>query len=644
MRRIIFLLIGLGYTLGVSADNTNFITKITPREAMSSIDTSQILQNPTLAMVKRTYYDPMYRPTLTVLHKHTSTLNNLVTLNEYDGYARPTKEWLPIAVDINNLTKDRFKEIAVQFHNNNSRPFVEQNYSTTAWANGIIKNERIGAKKAGSDMGTHRIGFVSRGNTSNEVKLFYVTNDGSLRCDSCYFPKRLHVAETIDEDNHTQVTYTNSQEQVVMEKVGDLATYYVYNDLNQLCYVLPPLAVGQLDYGTYSDTIDCLKKYAYVYKYDERGNQIYKRVPGCEPVLMVYDKSNLLVMSQTGNQRARGTYWTVYKYDALKRPIYTAEINTNSNNHNEFLSSFSGWYMSEHFSTEPHNHPMSNTGYSRGYFHNRPTKLLTVNYYDNYKFLELMSDTVRNHMQFSAFKDNDTCCVKGLLTGTRTYCLDGSGDYSETVYYYDYRGREIQRRSTNHLDGYDVLSTKYDFTNNITDTWSSQTTRYGTSITEHYQYAYDHANRPTETMYQFNDESPIVLQSYHYDELGRVRSRHLHGGIDSVTFAYNIRDQITQIKSSGYEQKYYYNQQCPIANDLVSKVYNGNISATTWTYGNTTNGYIYYYDNMNRLKSTYSILNNGFGDYPYSETFSYDAHGNIKTLARWDNQDVMDYM
>ena len=47
---------------------------------------------------------------------------------------------------------------------------------------------------------------------------------------------------------------------------------------------------------------------------------------------------------------------------------------------------------------------------------------------------------------------------------------------------------------------------------------------------------------------------------------------------------------------------------------------------------------------INYIKSTYSILNNGFGDYPYSENFSYDAHGNIKALARWDNQDVMDNM
>lgn len=626
-----------------SMSRVNYSQEIIPRVAMTNIDSSEVFNDPTLATIKRIYQDAMCHPTMSFLYKNSPDKKNLITLNEYDYFYRPTREWLPIAVDINDLTKDGFKEVAVQFHKDDKRPYIEQIYGTAFFENGIIKNELIGSQKAGFDMGNRKLQFVSRANDSCEVKLFGVTHDGLLECKGCYIDSMLHVAETIDEDNHTKVTYTNSQEQVVMEKVDNATTYYVYNDLNQLCYVLPPLAVGQLDYGTYSDTIDCLRKYAYVYKYDERGNQIYKRLPGCEPVLMVYDKSDLLVMSQTGNQRARGTYWTVYKYDALKRSIYTAEINTNSNNHDDFITSFSGWVMLEHFSTESQNNPMSNTGYSRGYFHNRPTKLLTVNYYDNYKFLELMSDTVRNHMQFSVFdEDNDTCCAKGLLTGTRTYFLDGSGDYSETVYYYDYRGREIQRRTTNHLDGYDVLSTKYDFVNNITDTWAIASTRYAT-VTEHYNYTYDHANRPTETMYQFNDESPIVLQSYHYDELGRVRSRHLHEGIDSVAFAYDIRNQITKIKSSGYEQTYYYNKTCPIGSSTVEPTYNGNISATTWTYGNKTNGYMYYYDEMNRLESNYSILNGSLNaDYLYSERFSYDAHGNITSLMRWDNQEQMD--
>ena len=624
---------------------SNYIQEITPLVAMSNIDTSRILNIPSQATIKRTYYDALYRPTLTFLFNQSPNQNNLVTLQEYDVYTRPTKEWLPIVTEINHLTKNTFKSNVEQFYHTESRPFVEQTYSTETWDNGTIKNKVAGLQKAGADMNSHKTAFAIRGNNANEVKLFSVSFDGLLECNSFYPGGMLWVKQTKDEDNITKVVYTNLRDQVVMEKIDNATTYYVYNDLNQLCYVLPHLAANQITDGTYSDAEDILKKYAYVYKYDERGNQIYKRLPGCEPILMVYDKSNCLVLNQTGNQRARGTFWTVYKYDNLKRLIYTAEVNTRSNDHEELMESFSQWYVVEQFSTGSLNNPMSNTGYSRGYYHIQPIELLTVNYYDTYDFLTFVADENQSHMAFGTFDGNNTFTnAKGLLTGSRNYYLDGSGNYSETVYYYDYRGREIQRRTTNHLGGYDVVSTKYDFVNNITDTWSSQSTNNGLTTTEHYHYTYDHANRPLTTTYTFNDESPMLLQSYHYDELGRVRSRQIHNGIDSVAFTYDIRNQVTKIKSSGYEQTYYYNQMCPIGNGVASTNYNGNISATTWTYGNKTNGYMYYYDKSNRLKSTYSVVDGEWGDYWYSESFTYDAHGNITHFDRWDYQDMMDHL
>ena len=626
-------------------ETTNFIQEITPRVAMSDINADQLLNNPSQATVKRTYFDAMYRPTLTFLLNQTPDQNNLVTLQEYDVYTRPTKEWLPIVTEINHLTKNTFKGNVEQFYSTESRPFVEQSYSTETWDNGVIKNKVVGLQKAGADMNSHKTAFAIRGNNTNEVKLFSVSSDGLLECNGFYQEGMLRVKQTKDEDNIAKVVYTNLSDQIVMEKVDNASTYYVYNDLNQLSYVLPPLVAQQITEGTHKDTVAILKKYAYVYKYDNRGNQTYKRLPGCEPMLMVYDQSNALVMTQTGNQRARGTYWTVYKYDQLRRPIYTAEIKIGETSHADLLDMFNDWLMLEYFSADTQTRPMENTGYSRGFFSSHPTELLTVNYYDNYDFLTWMSDTVKNNMEFAAFEDNiSSANANGLLTGTRTYYLTGAEGYIETVYYYDYRGREIQRRSTNHLGGYDVLSTKYDFANNITDTWSSQSTNNGITTTEHYHYTYDHANRPLTTTYTFNNESPIVLQSYHYDELGRVRSRHIHDGIDSVAYNYDIRNQVTQIKSSGYEQKYYYNQMCPIGDGIVGINYNGNISATTWTYGNKINGYMYYYDKSNRLKSTYSIVDGGWGDAVYSEGFTYDAHGNITQLSRWDNYDLMNQL
>ena len=48
---------------------------------------------------------------------------------------------------------------------------------------------------------------------------------------------------------------------------------------------------------------------------------------------------------------------------------------------------------------------------------------------------------------------------------------------------------------------------------------------------------------------------------------------------------------------------------------------------------------------MNRLSSSYSILNNSLNvDYLYSEKFGYDPHGNITSIERWDDNDAMDVL
>ena len=631
-------------------NGANYTVSITPLDATNRIsytDGKLSVSNNIRTNTTVTYYDGLGRPYETIALAQSPNKKDWVSMTGYTGLNRTTHQWLPIIEDNSGqpISPTDFSEKAIASYGDN-HPYHETLYENSAL------NRVIGATRPGDSYAYHPSTQTYEINTTDDnVRLFRVEDTNSeetkLKCESNgYSDYTLYKSTMADEDGKSITTFTDKLGRVILERQNNNDTYYVYDNKGQLCYVLPPLAANQISTGIYNDSIDILKQYAYIYRYDERGNQIYKRLPGCEPTLMVYDKSNALVLSQTGNQRARGTYWTVYKYDSLRRLIYTAEVKVGSNDHEGQIKDFSQWLVTERFSTDEQLYPMSNTGYSRSFYDSQPIKLLTVNYYDDYQFLSFIADTMQSRMAFEAFSDNnDTASAKGLLTGTRTYYLTGAEGYTETVFYYDYRGREIQRRTTNHLGGYDVVSTQYDFVNNITDTWSSQSTNNGLTTTEHYHYEYDHANRLLTTTYTFNNEPPIELQSYHYDELGRVRSRHIHSGSDSVAFNYDIRNQVTQIKSSGYEQKYYYNQSCPIAPDFSGGLYNGNISATTWTYGNQTNGYVYHYDKMNRLESNYSILNGSLNvDCLYSESFSYDAQGNVTNLTRWDNYDLMNYL
>ena len=97
-------------------------------------------------------------------------------------------------------------------------------------------------------------------------------------------------------------------------------TYYVYDDRGNLCYVLPPELSKTIEGrspGTLPDT--AIAELAYVYKYDGRKRCIEKRMPGTDPVYMIYDNNDRLVMSQDGNMRKQNQ-WVYTEYNRLDRP------------------------------------------------------------------------------------------------------------------------------------------------------------------------------------------------------------------------------------------------------------------------------------------------------------------------------------
>ena len=72
---------------------------------------------------------------------------------------------------------------------------------------------------------------------------------------------------------------------------------------------------------------EALYKYAYYYEYDWLKRMTFKKLPGCEPVYMVYDKRDRLVLTQDGNMRAsNGNKWSYTEYNTKNRPVESGEI------------------------------------------------------------------------------------------------------------------------------------------------------------------------------------------------------------------------------------------------------------------------------------------------------------------------------
>ncbi|MFL9485699.1 DUF6443 domain-containing protein [Chitinophagaceae bacterium LWZ2-11] len=203
-------------------------------------------------------------------------------------------------------------------------------------------------------------------NISNNA-LTYTNNDITTNIPTSptiYGDGLLYKTTTIDETGRKVLEYKDKEGRVVLKKVqinnsaseytsfdwigvpgspptpvlgidahvGWLCTYYVYDDLGLLRFVIPPKAVVQLTGSLYHQqptgswaalTVDIINELCFRYEYDARHRMIAKKVPGAAWVYMVYDLRDRLVFTQDGNMRNK-TQWLATLYDNLNRPIETA--------------------------------------------------------------------------------------------------------------------------------------------------------------------------------------------------------------------------------------------------------------------------------------------------------------------------------
>lgn len=619
-----FLLWLLPLWLSAQSSSQNYVVTTAPYQVVN--DPSSLTDANSNTTIQ--YFDGLGRPSQTVQRAITPNAADLVSPVEYDEFGREWKKYQPAIAAGNS---GQYK-VPSTLSYTDRRPFSEIHYEASPlnrvdYQYGPGNDWFVNGKKT----------KISYETNDGSISNFYVNGSKQLAKGTNYDPGTLYKTVTTDEDSKTTTEYKNKLGQVVLkrgEEGGHIDTYYVYNDLGQLCYVLPPKAVDELT--SYGDDDAVMKQYCYLYQYDSRGNCIYKRLPGCTPIYMVYDKANHLVLSQDGNQRKRLqgqlAQWSATKYDLFGRVVFTGLM-----------------YRSEVDSAQNYKSirdVLSNDVVTESYAAFASAIALTVNYYDNYNFISDSSPLAYQVLSGynKAYPVTATVAsglnAKGLLTGTRTYLLDGSGNSNITANYYDDKGRVVQTRTSNHLGGYDLTYSELNFTGAPARTYKTHGINGASAtVTELYTYTYNKAQQPLITTYSLNGSGTVTLASNSYDELGRLVGKQRHTGADTESFGYNIRNWTTNIASSGFVENLYYN-----TNPLNSNAtYNGNISYSTWTYNGATNGYLYNYDGLNRLlSSNFKQVSSGLGDDSFNEAFTYDKMGNILTLKRKKNYTQID--
>ena len=332
----------------------------------------------------------------------------------------------------------------------------------------------------------------------------------------------------------------------------------------------------------------------------------FKKLPGCEPVYMVYDKRDRLVLTQDGNMRAsNANKWSYTEYNTKNRPVESGEIVLGTSaTHSELINSM-----------------MNSESVPSGI----RTPLQYIRY-DKYTANEQV--TPHAFTPVLGYANDYHPLTTGLVTATKTRVL-GTDQWITSTVYYDSKCRPMQIVNNNLQGGMSYQNYAYDFVGNII----KRQEKHGNDILESV-YAYDDRSRLLNVHSTLNGEAQASIV-YEYDELGRL-TRKRYGNIITESYTYNTRGWLVSKESDAFRMELHYES----TQTETEPLYSGNVSEWSWKQGNNgSQMYGFSYDGAGRLIETVHLLKNGSEWNPHNNGYTekgitYDRNGNILTLQR----------
>ncbi|KQR67242.1 DUF6443 domain-containing protein [Pedobacter sp. Leaf176] len=597
--------------------------------ARNACEESQVIQ----------YFDGLGRPLQTINVQASPAHKDLIQPVVYDQLGRETLKYQPYTESGSN---GNYRANALQggqqaFYNSAGIKNTAYPYSKSLLeASPLNRAMEIGApgeawqpQIAGNTNTGHTKKMHYGTNTSGEVAIWVPLGSGASTSAN-YLAGSLVKTTTTDEnyllsDGNAGKTeeFKDFEGRVVLKRqfttTETLSTYYVYDDYDNLRYVLPPaIHVSPLSLTAFNETDAAFNNFIYAYRYDDRKRVTEKKIPGKGWESMVYNTLNQVVLSQDEVQKNNGQ-WLFTKYDVQGRAIISGlytdgssllALQTTVNNQG------SKWEVRS-----------SGSDYSNNAFPQNNTNVQTVNYYDDYAF-------PGNLWTPNGITEVSAARTKGLLTGTKVKVI-GTSDVLLSVNLYDEESKVLKTYSQHYLAGsinnanYDEVSNTYSFIGELV--YSSRvhhTTAGNTTIATRYEY--DHAGRKKAVMEQINAKEEVVIAKLDYDEIGELKNKSLHSldgnaFLHTTDFAYNERGWLKSSINNLFSMQLDYHEN-------GSGQYNGNIGKQYWSANNNplaSNIYMTYsYDKLNRLTGANST------GISMSENITYDVMGNIRTLSR----------
>jgi len=645
---------GLSYAQNTNlSTNENYVYSKTylhypePTDADQTIKTSETVQ----------YLDGLGRPKQVVNIKASPLGRDVVSHIAYDGYGRQALDYLPVpqtgtgngAIVNDPLANATQTEIygseiifaKKEFDHSPLDRVMEQKQVGTAWSSKPVK-------------------FEYDFNADGEVKKYeaafdYTSSQSSISLSGSYGVGQLYKNTVIDEDGNKTIEFKNSEGQTLLvRKMLDATksadTYYVYNDYNQLAYVIPPLAVAE-------NAVDeiTLNNLCYRYIYDSKNRLVEKKVPGKGWEYMVYDKADRLVATQDANLRLTSK-WMVTKYDRFGRVIYTGIMPLPNQTRAGLQNNTNQYVITE---------SRDSTGFTRNgmqiYYTNdlysQIETVLSVSYYDTYPTgSPAMPAQILGKNVLPQDAQNSNVSSKGMPVAAYVKNIEDD-NWTKSYSWYDTQGRPIGSHTVNHLGGYTKTESNLDFSGTPKQVITRHKRLNADNekvITE--TFTYDHQNRLKVHKHKIDNNSEEILAQNEYNELSQLKTKKVGGtvlgsGLQTIDYTYNIRGWMTKINDPlnlgtdlfGY--KINYNQreglESPDAFDTNLKVvpkFNGNIAEVSWKTQTEDNEplkrYGYVYDGLNRLSAGFYQKAGYESSKEYFEKITYDLEGNISRLQR----------
>lgn len=565
------------------------------------------------------FYDQWGRPSMTASQGLSPQGTFSYSMQTYDVLGRSDKTWIMAPSNLASIRKmqpEEFRALSeVAFgdscgyeqtsYDALNRP-VRKTLAGTSWRNKETKTDYLTNKE-------------------REVKLYSIS--GNTVCSTSFYPAgTLTCTAVIDPDGLTHKTYKDLFGNVILDRRGGNAdTYYIYDDCNRMRFVLSPMF----------QVVPDLDKFAYQYRYDGKGNNIWKQLPGCEQEERWYDSRDRLCKLQDGLLRRQNKY-RVFDYDDLNR-LKRQSLGNETDASNE--------------------------------------KYEIVNFYDNYDFLDEYSDFLPDNVSF--FKPKDWFYAAGQLSGQLQKA--SNGDDLLTIFEYEEFGR-LKIKTEIGLD--QSVSIR---------SYSYQTPTGEPELEEFKQYQYDKATEELTLQYlgQIENKYDIphtkllhssvitindiangktmtdTISSLTYDEFGRMVANDRSGTAGDMSYEYDkLHGWLTETTAKGgFEQT--------LLRETGAREcrFNGSIAAMEWKCGkDIKRRYDYVYDGLNRLdyahyssyqadwaqtkagaSPTMRLIPGDWRNGDYSVCYNYDKNSNLLEAERqgWayvdeDGNDVYD--